>query len=76
MKKPEKGWKTPNAWLLWKMGGWTLEEIKYAFLALIPSIPGGVITLLWNSAMQNDGYYGPLVVPPIDGELDVDDGEA
>jgi len=70
MKRPEKGWKTPNAWLLWKMRGWTLEEIKCAFLALVPSISGHRITGIWHSAMIADGYYRRLTVPADAGEPD------
>lgn len=66
MKKPEKGWKTPNAWLLWKMQDWTLEQTKTAFLVLIPILSGGLITQFWNAAMHEDGYYGPLTVPSLE----------
>ena len=63
MKKPKKGWMTPNAWLLWKMQSWTLEQIKTAFLALVPSISGYRITGIWHSAMIEDGYYSGYVHP-------------
>ena len=71
MKKPKNGWKTPNAWLIWKMYGWTLEEIKYAFLAVIPRMSGLLIRRLWETAMREDGYYsGPPDVQDV-GEPDV-----
>ena len=63
MKKPEKGWKTPNAWLLWKIQGWTLEQIKTAFLVVVRDMPGRVIARVWHDSMHEDGYYTRLVVP-------------
>ena len=79
MKKPAKGWKTPNAWLLWKMQGWTLEQIKIAFQVLAQAIPGRMVTKVWHTAMHADGYYGRLVAPdllpgPFDNEVCDDEG--
>jgi len=63
MKRPEKGWKTPNAWLLWKMQSWTLEQIKTAFQIVVRDVPGRVIAKVWRSSMHEDGYYTWVGVP-------------
>jgi len=57
MKKPKKVWKTPNAWLMWKMEGWNAHQIRIAFQILAQQIASEVIIKLWHDVMRKDGYY-------------------
>ena len=68
MKKPKKGWHTPNAWLLWKMRGWNARQIRTAFQILAQQIASRVIIKLWHDVMREDGYYDLPIVPSDPGE--------